>query len=361
MFRLLPAFVLMASLASGQSAFYGTATGHPKAGDTAPDLVFSQVLSAPVAASWSQANLTGQVTVLSFFPDTSHNPKAVADWNARVDQFARRHVQFVWITGEERGTLMPALARHPIKGWVLYDPDGSTAKAFGLDIPGNIYIGANRNIIGFEEGYVPDEPTLNAVLEGRIALTRPTPATMTSFRENNLVALDSVPARMPRAEDHRPHFAPSYAVHITPSVGNMRGNFGGGDYWVLQGLTLKEVIEELYGLNSVRVELPLSMDSAKRYDFAILLPHVEGRGEMSERFKQALQEYFHLALDREERFANVYVVSREPGRKPPIEIATDADWSRVSSVGFQAPRDSEGRAEAKISAMILKVRWIGLL
>ena len=176
--RLLPAFVLMMPVAYGQSGVYGTATGHPKAGDAAPDLVYSQVLSAPVQGVWSQTKLSGQGTVLGFFPDTSHNPEPVAAWNARVDQYAGRHVQFVWITGEDRRTLMPALARHPIKGWVLYDPDGSTAKAFGLDMPVNVFIGPNRKIVGFQEGIIPDEQTLNAVLEGRVVLTRPTPATM---------------------------------------------------------------------------------------------------------------------------------------------------------------------------------------
>ena len=193
--RFLPALVLMMPVASGQSGIYGTATGHPKAGDAAPDLVFSQVLSAPVAGSWSQTNLSGQVTVLGFFPDTSHNPRPVADWNARVDQFAGKQVQFVWITGEDKQTLMPALAQHPIKGWVLHDPGGSTAKAYGLDMPVNIYIGPDRKIIGFQEGYIPDEQTLNAVLEGRVVLTRPTPATVTNFRESDLVALDSTPAQ----------------------------------------------------------------------------------------------------------------------------------------------------------------------
>ena len=172
------ALAFMMPMSSGQLGFYGAATGHPKSGDAAPDLIFAQVLSAPVPGSWSQAILSGQVTVLSFFPDTSHNPKQVADWNARVDQFADKHVQFVWITGEQQRTLMPALTARPVKGWVLYDPDGSTAKAYGLDMPANIYIGPDRKVIGYDRGFVPDERTLIAVLEGRITLIRPTSATI---------------------------------------------------------------------------------------------------------------------------------------------------------------------------------------
>ena len=350
--RLLAMFVVTMPLASGQSGIYGTATGHPKAGESAPDLIYSQVLSAPAGGTWSAANLSGQVTVLGFFPDTSHNAEPVAEWNARVDQYAGRHVQFVWITGEDRQTLMPALAQHPIKGWVLYDPSGSTAKAFGLDMPVNVYIGSSRKIVGFQVGIIPDEQTLNAVLEGRVVLTRPTPATIKSFRESSLVALDAVPARMRSAEDYRPQFAPSYAVHITPSGGGQRGNFSSDDYLVLQGFTIREAIEKLWDLNAVRVELPASLDTVKRYDFSLSLPHPEAREEMTKRFQQAVQEYFHLSAERTVRLTDVYVVSHEPGREPPLEKRSGLHLSgepgggaRESSVGFTGPEDSNDNME----------------
>lgn len=339
--RLLPAFVLMMPVASGQSPLYGPATGHPKAGDIAPDLVFSQVLSSPIPGSTSPPNLSGHVTVLSFLPDTSDNPEPIAVWNARVDQYAGKHVQFVWITGEERRTLMPALAQHPIKGWVLYDPDGSTAKAYGLDEPLTIFIGPDRKIVGFQVGVMPDVQTLNAVLDRRIVLTRPTPTTMTKFLEKNLVALDSTPARMPKPEDHRPDFAPSYTVHITPSTAIGHGNSSAPDFLALQGYSLKEAIAELYGLNRVRIVLPTSLATAQRYDFAISLPQPESHEEIKERFKQALQEYFHLTVDREVRLANVYVVTHEPGRTPPLEKPSVGPAHKDSSVGFAASAPSD--------------------
>jgi len=338
----LSALVLMLPVAAAQSGVYGPATGHPKAGDPAPELVFSQVLSAPVAGSWTQANLSGQVTVVGFFTLTSPNAGTVAAWNEVVDRFAGKQVQFVWITSEDKRTLMPALARHPVKGWVLYDPGGASAKAFGLDMPVNVYIGPDGKIVGFRDGVVPDAQVLNAVLERRVVLTRPTPATITNFQENNLVALDSTPARMPRAQDYRPRLTPSETVHITPSAAGERGNFGGPDYWVLKGVTLKEAIEEIYGLNAIRIEMPRSLDNAKRYDFAMLVPQPEPREEMKERFKQALQEYFHLTAGQEVRSADVYVVSREPGRNPPVEKPTEFSGvgARGSSVEFTATRDS---------------------
>lgn len=320
--RLLPALLLTIPAASGQS-IYGTATAHPRAGDPAPDLAFSQVLSSPAPGSSSQPNLSGQFTVLAFFPDTSHNPKPVADWNARVDQFASKRVQFIWITGEDKRTLLPALAQHPIKGWVLYDPDNSTAKAFGLDMPVNTYIGPTRKIIGFQQGYIPDALTLNAVLEGRIALTRPTPSTLTSFRDNNLVALDSTPPQMPKPPDLRPHITPSYTLHITPSTVAGHHSAAAGDYLTLQGFTLREAVERIYELNSPRIELPPSVDTAQRYDFALLLPHPEPRDQLTDRFKQGLQDFFHLTLTREPRLIDVYVLSLAPGHKLSLEKLID--------------------------------------
>ncbi|HWE49186.1 MAG TPA: hypothetical protein VG273_05335 [Bryobacteraceae bacterium] len=56
-----------------------------KAGDSAPDFSFVKTLSAPHSASWTMANLSGNVTVIAFFPDTSHNLQSVSRWNALAD------------------------------------------------------------------------------------------------------------------------------------------------------------------------------------------------------------------------------------------------------------------------------------
>jgi len=41
---------------------YGKITSHPKAGDLAPEISFSQTLLSPGAEAWTTANLSGQVT-----------------------------------------------------------------------------------------------------------------------------------------------------------------------------------------------------------------------------------------------------------------------------------------------------------
>ena len=339
---LLPVLALVIlPMSFGQSGFYGTATGHPKANDPAPDLAFSQLLSAPVPGSWNQANLSGQVTVLSFFPDTSHNPQLVADWNARVKEYADRHVQFVWITSEEQERLMPALAQHPVAGWVLYDPDGSTAKAYGLDRPVNVYVGRDRKIVGFDHGFVPDEQTLNAVLDGRITHTRPTQSTLKAFMQSNLAILDAEPSRMPRVNDRRPKFALSYTVHITPAAEERNGISSSDESLVLEGVTIKGAIERLFNVNSVRISLPTSLNNEKHYDFALLLPAPESQEKMMARMTRALQEYFHVTAVRERRLTDVYVLSASPGRKPAALPPDDGSLghSRSSSVEMRESPD----------------------
>ena len=133
---LLAVLAVAVSPGLGQVGLYGPVRVHLKAGDVAPDISFTRMLSGPGAASWSQTNLTGQMTVVVFYPDTSHNLESVTRWNAVVEKFAGKPVQFVWVTGEEEDRLLPWLNEHPVKGWVFFDPEGKTGKAYGLGAPG---------------------------------------------------------------------------------------------------------------------------------------------------------------------------------------------------------------------------------
>jgi peroxiredoxin len=203
--------------AFGQTGLYGPVTVHLKAGDVAPDISFARMLSAPGAASWSQANLTGQVTVVVFYPDIPDNPEWVTRWNAVVEKFAGKPVQFVWVTGEEDSKLLPWLNQHPVKGWVFDDPEGKTGKAYGLEEPPEVIVGADRKIVGFSWTMLPMEEQLNAVLEGRVTTTPPTHETIKAFMESRMVLLKAEPPKMPGIEDRTPHFAPSHALHVSIS------------------------------------------------------------------------------------------------------------------------------------------------
>jgi len=341
-------FALAVPSGSAQMGVYGTVAAHVKAGDRAPDIAFTKVLSAPVAGSWSQTNLLGQLTVLTFMPDTSHNLQSVTAWNDVVEKFADKPVQFLWITGESESTLLPWLEEHPISGWVLLDSTGRTGNAYGMELPENVIVGADRRIVGLYMGITETEGLLEAVKDGRVTTTRPDKATVKAFMESDKVLIDAEPQRMPRLDDHRPAFPPSYAVHVSLSQSEERGNFSADDYWVLKGYSLKEVVGEVYDVNSIRLQLPASLDSNKRYDFALVLPKRESREKMKERMRQGLQDYFHVTVSRENRLVDVYVVSVVPGRRPPaLELTPDGMGGRSSGIELGSVGGAEEMQEVK--------------
>ncbi|MGA2889227.1 MAG: TIGR03435 family protein [Terracidiphilus sp.] len=323
---LLPLLVLVAPFAFGQIGFYGPVTAHPHAGDLAPDLTFDKVLNSPGHASWSQSNLSGQLTVLVFFPNTSQNPEPVTLWNAIVNKFAGKPVQFVWITGEREATLQPFLEQHPIKGWVLDDPEGKTDNAYGMEMPANVIVGADRNIIGFFHGVHEIERLLQAIPEGRITTTRPSKENLKAFIESKLVLVDAEAPRMPRADDHRPAFPPSFTLHVSPSQSNGQGNFASGDFLVLQGYSIKDAIGFLYDFNPVRIQIPTSLDNSERYDFSSVLPEQESHEQIRDRMREGLQDYFHVDFRREDRLADVYVLTvAQAGKLPAVNPRVDGE------------------------------------
>jgi len=315
---------------------YGPVTTHLKAGDVAPDVTFTKVLNASDSAPWNASNLSGHLTVLVFYPDTSHNLQAVTLWNALIDQFAGKPVQFVWITGEEELTLLPWLSRHPVKGWVFHDPVGETGKAYGLELPVCVIIRADRRIVGFYGAMLPTADLLNAVLEGRITTMPQSRATIKAFMENNLMLLDAEPPRMPRIADHKPDFPPSYTLHVSPSQSEGRGNYGGPAFWSLKGYALKDAIQELYGVNPVRIYLPASLDNDKRYDLALSLPEEESQEKMRDRLRQGIEDYFHVTARREIRSLDVYVVTAMDRKPPLLKAQSDGEMGFVSSVSSVA-------------------------
>ena len=325
---------------------FGPVTAHVKAGDLAPEVTFTQLLSSPNSASWSSANLSGKTIMLVFFPLISLNPKPMAEWNATIERFAGKPVQFVLITSEKQSTLLPWLAQHPIDGWVLYDPDGQTGRAYGLEQPNSVFIDPDRKIVGFGPFMDPQNVLLNAVLAGRITTTRPKSdiASAKAFMQSGLVLLDAEPRRMPRPNDHRPDFPSSRTVHIMPAASDEGCNCTAPDFWNLQSFTLRKLLARVYSTNPVRIALPSGLDDSKRYDVAVVLPAPGKDDEIPLLIQQALADYFHISMTRENRLTDVYVVTAD-GRPPASkeEGAPGGSMFSMGGGGFRtnAPFDPE--------------------
>lgn len=342
---LLPLFTLVVPGAFGQPGLYGRLTVHLRAGDRAPDIRFAKILSAPGRAEWNQSNLTGKLTILIFYISTSRNLQTIRMWNALVDEFADKPVQFLFVSGEQDSTLLPWLRDHPIKGWVFHDPAWQTGKAYGLELPTTVFIGSDRNIIGFGQPGPPQASELKAALDGRITTTQPTRATLKAFLESGETLLNAEPPRMPRPDEYRPNFPPSDALHVSPSTNEDSGNFSGTDFKVLRAYTLKEAILNLYGVSPIRVRLPASLNDGRQYDFSMVLPAPEDSEKIKARFQQGLLDYFHLTARHENRMTEAYVLTATSSREPPVfkpEVEDGMGGSmRSSGVQFETVGPSE--------------------
>jgi uncharacterized protein (TIGR03435 family) len=356
----LPILVLAsaATVLLGQAdlpGLFGKITARPKAGDLAPDLTFTKVLHAGGSTAWTADKLYGRVTVLQFLPYVSGNPDVVKKWNALVTQFKGEPIQFVWIAAEDETTLLPFLKDHPIEGWMFLDPNKETGRAYGLETPEPVIIGADHRILGFDGGMVPSEELLNAVLGERITTTPPKPTRegLRAFAESGRLLLSAEAHPMPRFEDKRPSFTPSYTVHIERARNESGGgNFSAPDYWSLQGYTVKGLLAEMLDVNPIRIELPASVDSMARYDFSIVLPKSEDKDAMRLLMRQGVEDYFQLTSTRENKLRDVYVLTgtADKLRKSAVDRREGGNFS--SSMSFEAnAKDVAGDGEYKIDAV----------
>lgn len=365
-YRLLILFNLAVAGMFAQPGIYGPVSANLKAGDFAPEILFTRILSTGSASDWSSDSLSGKVTVVAFFPDTSHNLQSVTLWNTLVDAFAGKPIQFAWITGEKESSLLPWLQEHPIKGWVFHDPDGSTGRAYGMEMPAAVIIGLDRRILGFDEAFVPEQQTVTAALQGRITTVRPqmTPAALQAFDESHMVLLAAEAPKMHRADDNKPNFPPSYTVHISPSKGNDSGDFGGDTFHSFQSITIRNLISQIFNINPIRIRLPPSLDDDKRYDVALVLPEPESTESTNNRILQGIQNYFGVVASREALMSDVYVVDIANG-KPPVPLAppdggADLGGSSFSSVDFDHPETPGSPDEFPKPVGIGYVRGISL-
>jgi uncharacterized protein (TIGR03435 family) len=329
---------------------FGLVTVGLKAGDDAPNIEFTKVLHAPGTAQWSSANVFSQTTVLVFLPLMSRNPQQVDMWNGLVERFAARPVQLVLITKEPESTLLPWLAQHPMSGWLLYDPTGSTGRAYGLEMPNTVYVGTDRKIIAFSHGFVPSDEELNAVLDGRIRTepVKPDPASLREFAKSGKVLLQAEPSRMPRPEDNKPKFPPSYEVHITSSTTLGTTSMSAPDYWSVGGCDLKSIVAQAYGVEESRVDLRDAAAAGKRYDVALVLPQPEDHDAMMGRIQDALKQKFNLKIASEDEAMDVFVVTAPYGPGPKLRPAEDAmGGGFISSFGtsFALPKGQQPTPE----------------
>lgn len=298
-----------------------------RAGDDAPDIVYTELLGG--RGPWTSAKLRGQVTALICFPYVSGNPRLVREWNERVERFEGKPVQFLWVASEAQDTLLPFLKANPVKGWLFNDLEGRTTRAYGIEMPQPVIIGADGRIAGFDKGMVPCEEALNAALEGRVTHSppEPTPTAFRQFAASGKVLLAPEPRRLERAQDHRPEHSPSETVHITAAnTPNAGGNFAADDYLSLHSYTLRQFLAEVTDVEEVRIDLAAELDDRRKYDFELVLPRDADRAAMREIMLRGAEEYFMITVMHENRACEVYVVTATDQTPP--------EYADTGNLGF---------------------------
>lgn len=315
-----------------------------KAGDIAPDIVFTEILHAGAEVTWTSASLSGRLTVLNFLPVmrnlVARDLQVSARWNSLVDEFADQPVQFVGITAEVQPSPGSLPREHPFKGWVFLDPLGATRQSYGMESPvspASVIIGADGRILGFDRAILPSAQTLHAALEGRI--------TTDALAGNGMVHLDAEPPPPldPRPfRGHHPDLPPpSETVHISlakTESGTTRST--GHDHWAALGFTLKGLLTELYEVQESLMDLLPDLDTAVRYDVALVLPGVQGRDQMVERIQRAVAREFRIDIVRQIRSTDIYVLTAPDGAVASAKFADTPGMGAIAGSWSFSPMDA---------------------
>ena len=319
--------ILLSLLAITVAAVFGQTPAPVKAGDIAPNLVWTRIL-----AGGDPGSLFEHVTVIGFLPAVSPNESLVSRWNQLVAKFAGQPVHFVWIASEYQPPLDPWLEKHPVSGCLLLDPLGATAQAYGVEFGGAI-IDANGRVAGFTF-MMPEERQIKAVQEGRAIAIKgdANDSQMDAILAGRAVRLDSEPHRTP-APEGKPDIPPSLEVQISPSKTNGTNENRGPDWWVQRGFDLKAVIAKVYEKDRSRIVLPNTLQNEERYDFVLVPPHQMDPAAMHHLLQQAIQKYFHVSAIVENRPADVYVMTALEGKTPRAKTGDDSNMGG-GSIGW---------------------------
>lgn len=309
---------------------FGEVSMPVKAGDPAPNLTWTKVIASD-ANSVGPQNLSG-TAVLLFVGPVSINEETLSHWNNLVQQFADKQVNFVWIANEKEELLAPFLKMHPVRGWMVLDPEEQSFKAYGIEGGDAVLINSNGKIAGFTS-MPPSPDQIQAVLDGRAVAVKgePTEAQLDAFFEGKAVRLEAEPSRFDFHPTQKPDLSPSDEVHISPSHAEGTDSSTGPDYWIRRGFELKAIISEISGATASRVDVPAALDNGARYDFVLVPSRDEDEETMNRQVLAGIEKHFHIAVTQEIRTVDVYVMTAAQAKTPPKKSEGEA---MGGSVGF---------------------------
>ena len=178
---------------------------------------------------------------------------------------------------------------------------------------------------------------------------------------DEIVMLLCEPQAMPPVRHAKPDIPPSTEVTIKPSQRRPHEGVSArraSEYWVLEGIPLKEMLSRLYDIQKERIALPLSLDDDRRYDFLLVLPQRESRETIDRLMREGIEKFFRIRVAAEAKDVDVYVLTApdgaisaartsldEPGSFGWMDIQTAAS-APDNFIGFSDPPWSRDENEA---------------
>ncbi|HLX45760.1 MAG TPA: TIGR03435 family protein [Bryobacteraceae bacterium] len=132
-------------------------------------------------------------------------------------------------------------------------------------------------------------------------------------------------------------FAQTSEVQISPST--FKGEPASGatqpNSFTARGYTLQQMIARLNKVTPSRVVMPVVipvvLDTKQRYDFALVTPGPEDDAAIDHRIEQAIRARFHIAIAREKRTVEVYVMTAPHGPSPAMKVRPAPASGSISS------------------------------
>jgi uncharacterized protein (TIGR03435 family) len=308
-------FVVCALLACASS--WAQPAVRLKTGDPAPRLQFAKVMQTP-GPSVSDWDMRGKVVVVRLTNGIMFDDPQSVRWNELAARFVGRPVEFVLVTSEPESMVKRILRDAPVSGWIVLDPEESTARTFGMHaVPCTIVIDAMGRVAGFARGSRVDEAMIQSVLNGEPR------------------GFEAEPEMLLHPQEPMPAYSPSYEVHISPTTRTDNGTSisAGNEKWYARGFGLRQIIMNMWQVSPDRLDFPASLDTGKRYDFAVVLPTPE-RDIIPELVKQAIQKEFGVTVTRESRDIDVYVMTAPNGKSAELEELPQLRTGQRSSSGM---------------------------
>jgi uncharacterized protein (TIGR03435 family) len=147
---------------------------------------------------------------------------------------------------------------------------------------------------------------------------------------DEIVMLLSEPETLMPVGQTKPDLPPSTEVTVRPTDRRPHDGVSArrtSDYWILEGITLKEMLSRLHGIQKERIELPSSFDEDRRYDFLLVLPQRESRDTIDRLMCEGTDKYFGIRVAPEVRDMDVYVLTAPTGAISATRAALDEPGS----------------------------------